>query len=72
LLKRRRLAVFRKAKKDLIAASVTFRVSGAFWRASSRCSKKAQTNSESGCSSMSDGGATLSLAAANSNNSWKL
>jgi hypothetical protein len=61
----------RKWKNDLIAASRTLRVSGAFWRASSGYSMKALTNPEPSCSIISNDGFTLSLAAANPNNNCK-
>jgi predicted ThiF/HesA family dinucleotide-utilizing enzyme len=72
LIKRRGLEIFKKAKNDFMAASRTLRVSGAFRRVSSRCSRKSRINRPSSCSKASAAGATLSRAAANSDNSWKL
>ena len=54
---------------DLIAANRTLRVSGAFCRVSSRCSRNALIIFESSCSRTSEDGLIFSLAAANSNNS---
>ena len=62
----------RKRKNDLIAARRTLRVTAAFLRLSSRCSRKALTSPASICSSVSADGLTLRQSAANTNNSWKL